>query len=44
MGKTVLAIQSGGEVVWDPKAYSIVSPEPLNERKSHPVRGEWKQA
>ena len=24
---SVLAIQSGGEVVWDPKAYRIVSPE-----------------
>jgi predicted dehydrogenase len=41
---SVLAIQSGGEVVWDPKKYSIVSPEPLNERMSHPVRGDWKQS
>ena len=41
---SVLAIQSGGEVVWDPKAYRIVSPEPLNERMSHPVRGDWKQS
>ena len=41
---SVLAIQSGGEVVWDPKKYSIVSPEPLNERMSYPVRGDWKQS
>ncbi len=40
---SVLAIQSGGEVVWDPKAYRIVSPQPLNERMSQPVRGDWKQ-
>ncbi len=40
---SVLAIQSGGEVVWDPKAYRIVSPEALNERMSHPLRGDWKQ-
>lgn len=41
---SVLAIQSGGEVVWDPQKYRIVSPEPLNERMSHPVRGDWKQS
>ena len=40
---SVLAIQSGTEIVWDPKAYRIVSPEPLNERMTHPVRGDWKQ-
>jgi predicted dehydrogenase len=41
---SVLAIQSGGEVVWAPKAYRIVSPQPLNECMSHPVRGDWKQS
>jgi hypothetical protein len=41
---SVLAIQSGGEVVWDPKAYRIVSPQPLNERMSKPIRGDWKQS
>lgn len=41
---SVLAIQSGKEVVWDPKAYRIVSPEPLNERMSHPIRGDWQQS
>jgi predicted dehydrogenase len=40
---SVLAIQSGAEVVWDPKAYRIISPEPLNGRMSHPVRGDWQQ-
>lgn len=41
---SVLAIQSGGDIVWDPKAYRIVSPEPLNDRMSHPIRGDWKQS
>jgi glucose-fructose oxidoreductase len=41
---SVLAIQSGSEVVWDPKTYRIVSPEPLNERLSSTVRGDWKQS
>lgn len=39
-----LAIQSDSEVVWDPKAYRIVSPGSLNERTSHPIRGNWLQA
>jgi predicted dehydrogenase len=41
---SVLAIQSGGEVVWDPEDYRVVSPEALNDRTSHPVRGDWKQS
>jgi len=41
---SVLAIQSGSEVTWDPKAYRIVSPAALNERMSHPIRGDWKQS
>lgn len=41
---SVLAIQSGSEVLWDPKAYQIVSPQALKERMSHPVRGDWKQS
>ena len=40
---SVMAIQSGGEVVWDPKAYRIVSPLPLNERMNQSVRGNWEQ-
>jgi predicted dehydrogenase len=38
---SLLAIQSGKEVVWDPAAYRITSPQPLNERMSSPVRGDW---
>ena len=41
---SVLAIQSGGEVVWDPKAYRIVSPDALNAKTTHPLRGDWKQS
>jgi hypothetical protein len=41
---SLLAIKSGGEVVWDPKAYRIVSPEALNEKMTHPIRGDWKQS
>jgi predicted dehydrogenase len=40
---SVLAIQSGGEIVWDPKAYRIQSPEALNARMSHEIRGPWLQ-
>ena len=41
---SVLAIQSGQEIVWDPKGYRIISPETLNERMSHSVRGDWPQS
>lgn len=41
---SVLAIQSGGEILWDPKAYHIVSPEPLNERMSAPSRESWRKS
>ena len=41
---SLMAIQSGKEVVWDPQAYKIVSPGPLNDAMSHPVRGDWKQS
>jgi predicted dehydrogenase len=40
---SLLAIQSGGEVVWDPEAYRIQSPAALNARMSHDVRGSWAQ-
>ncbi len=39
---SLLAIKSGGEVVWDPKAYGIVSPEALKAGMTAPVRGDWK--
>jgi predicted dehydrogenase len=41
---SLLAIQSGKEVVWDPAAYRITSPEDLNASMSGPVRGDWQQS
>jgi predicted dehydrogenase len=41
---SLLAIKSGGEVVWDPKGYKIISPESLNAQMSQPVRGGWAQS
>jgi predicted dehydrogenase len=41
---SVLAIQSGGEVVWDPKAYRIQTPEALNSKIQQEVRGPWVQS
>ena len=41
---SLLAIKSGGEVVWDPKAYRIKSPDALNAQLSHEVRGSWQQS
>jgi hypothetical protein len=41
---SLLAIKSGGEVVWDPKAYNIVSPASLKARMTCEVRGEWQQS
>jgi hypothetical protein len=40
---SVLAIQSGREIVWDPKAYQIQSPAELNLKMSHEIRGPWQQ-
>ena len=40
---SLMAIKSGGEVVWDPKQYKIKSPPSLNEQMHCPVRGDWKQ-
>ncbi|MEI7809820.1 MAG: hypothetical protein WCJ07_15185, partial [Verrucomicrobiota bacterium] len=41
---SLMAVKSGGEVIWDPKAYKIISPGKLNEQMSHPIRGDWKQS
>lgn len=41
---SLMAIKSGQEVIWDPKAYRIVSPEPLNSQMTHQIRGEWAQS
>ena len=40
---SLMAIKSGGEVVWDPKKYKIKSPKALKEQIHCPVRGDWKQ-
>ena len=40
---SLMAIKSGGEVVWDPHKYKIKSPKELNNKMSHPIRGDWKQ-
>ncbi len=41
---SLMAIKSGGEVVWDPQAYQIISPGALNEQMHFPIRGDWKQS
>lgn len=41
---SLMAIKSGGEVVWDPQAYKIISPGALNEQMHIQIRGDWKQS
>lgn len=36
-----LAIKNNAEVVWDPQKFQIVSPAPLNEQMTRPMRGNW---
>ena len=38
---SLLAIQSGQEVVWDPQAYRFTSPTSLNSAIARPARGNW---
>ena len=38
---SLIAIRSGAEITWDPKAYRIVSPVGLNSEMSRPTRGNW---
>jgi predicted dehydrogenase len=38
---SLLAIQSGQEVVWDPQAYRFTSPTSLNSALTRPARGHW---
>lgn len=38
---SLLAIQSGQEVVWDSAAYRFVSPTALNAQITKPARGNW---
>lgn len=41
---SVLALRNNTEIVWDPKNYRIISPEPLNAQMDHQIRGDWKQS
>ena len=41
---SLMAIKSGGEVVWDPKEYRITSPKEMNDQMHCQVRGAWKQS
>jgi len=41
---SLMAAETGEDVVWDPKAYRIIAPEKLNERMSTPIRGQWPQS
>ena len=41
---SLMAIKTGGEVVWDPHKYKIKSPKELNDQMSQPIRGDWKQS
>ena len=38
---SLLAIQSGQEVVWDPQSYRFVTPTALNSQMAKPARGNW---
>ena len=40
---SLMAIKTGGEVIWDPKEYKIQSPVKLNGQMNCPVRGDWQQ-
>ena len=41
---SLMAIKTGGEVVWDPNEYTIKSPKELNDQMHCTVRGDWKQS
>lgn len=41
---SLMAIKSGGQVVWDPKEYQIKSPKELNKKMHATMRGDWKQS
>ena len=38
-----MAIKFGQEVVWDPKASSILMPEQLKFEMTHEIRDDWAQ-
>ena len=41
---SLLAIQSGEEVTWDPKAYRILSPDSVAPKMRRDIRGPWLQS
>jgi hypothetical protein len=41
---SLLAVESGEELVWDPKRDRIESPAPLRDRMSTEIRGAWRQS
>jgi predicted dehydrogenase len=41
---SLMAIKTGGEVVWDPHKYEIQSPTALNAQMNCAVRGNWAQS
>lgn len=41
---SLMAIKSGQEVGWDPKAYRILAPEQLKSQMTHEIRGDWAQS
>ena len=41
---SLLAIESGEEVVWNPASYQIEAPQALRERMSQEIRGPWRQS
>jgi len=41
---SLMAIKTGGEVIWDPQKYEIKSPVSLNDQMSCAVRGNWAQS
>lgn len=41
---SIFAIKSGKEVVWDPQAYRIESPDDLNAGMGCEIRGPWEQS
>ena len=41
---SLMAIKTGGEMVWDPKEYQIKSPKELNGQMQIQIRGDWKQS
>ena len=41
---SIMAIKSGGAVVWDPRKYKIKSPGQFNDQMRIQIRGDWKQS